>query len=210
MIAHSIAAAAGSGLFDRIVVSTDDDEIAAVSERFGAEVPFRRPAGLANDHAGLTEVVAHATEWLEGTGANVDAVCCILATAPFLRAADLVSGLAALESGDWQYAFAATTYAFPIFRSFERDSSGGVKMFFPEHFGTRSQDLPEALHDAGQFYWGRPGAWQSNERIFGARSTVVMIPRWRVQDIDTEEDWTRAELMSRALSGQAHSTSGRQ
>ena len=95
--------------------------------------------------------------------------------------------------------FSATTFAFPIFRSFRTDESGRVEMFYPEHFTTRSQDLPEALHDAGQFYWGRPEAWLTGARFFDRQSTVVMIPRWRVQDIDTAEDWERAEMMLRVL-----------
>jgi len=206
MIAHSIAAALATGLFDRVVVSTDDDEIADVSLRHGAAVPFRRPAELSGDHTGLIPVVAHATRWIAEHESAPSAVCCILATAPFLRADEIRAGLKALESGPWQYAFAATSFAFPIFRSFERTPAGGVKMFFPEHFATRSQDLPDALHDAAQFYWGRPEAWIAGEVIFGERSTIVPIPRWRVQDIDTEEDWTRAELMSRALGAEPTTT----
>lgn len=195
MISHSIVTARESGLFDRVIVSTDDEEIAGLAVKWGAEVPFMRPKSLADDHTGTTEVMAHATLWLREEGADPSAVCCIYPTAPFVRRSDLEDGLSTLRSRPWQYVFSATTFAFPIFRSFEKTGDGGLKMFFPEHFTTRSQDLPEALHDAGQFYWGRPGAWLDQERIFGPASTVVMLPRWRVQDIDTEEDWTRAELM---------------
>jgi len=102
-------------------------------------------------------------------------------------------------SGDWDYAFAVTDFAAPIFRSFHERLEGGIEMFFPEHYPTRSQDLPIALHDAGQFYWGRTSAWIDGKQVFARRSVPVMIPRWRVQDIDTEEDWLRAELMFRAV-----------
>ena len=115
------------------------------------------------------------------------------------RPDDLRRGLDVLRSGDWRYVFAATTFGHPIFRGFELTAADGVRMFFPEHAATRSQDLPEALHDAGMFYWGLPEAWLAGAPIFDARSTVVPIPRWRVQDIDTEEDWQRAERMAVAI-----------
>lgn len=196
MIAWSIEAAKASALFDRIFVSTDDAEIADIAKQWGAEVPFMRPAELSNDYAGTTEVIAHATQWALDQGFELDAVCCIYATAPFIQADDLKRGLTALESGDWAYAFTATDFAAPIFRSFKQNAEGGIEMFYPEHFSTRSQDLPTALHDAGQFYWGRPSAWIEGKRIFDRHSTPVMIPRWRVQDIDTQEDWERAEIVA--------------
>jgi pseudaminic acid cytidylyltransferase len=203
MIAHSIQCALGSGLFDRVIVSTDDAEIAAVAREHGAETPFVRPAELSNDHAGTIAVIAHAVDWLLDSGVSLTAACCIYATAPFVRSDDLRKALQLLESGDWQYTFAVTSYAFPIFRSVRMAADGSVEMFFPEHFPTRSQDLPEALHDAGQFYWGRPRAWLDNLKIFDKHSTAVTIPRWRVQDIDTEEDWQRAELIGKYLETQA-------
>jgi N-acylneuraminate cytidylyltransferase len=199
MIAWSIAAARDSGLFDHILVSTDDAEIAAVAREHGAELPFIRPDALATDHAGSTEVVTHATRWATEQGWPLAAVCCIYATAPFIQADDLRRGLAALDAGDWAYAFSVTDYAYPIFRSLKPLPDGGLGMHFPEHYTSRSQDLPEALHDAGQFYWGRPQAWLQQLRIFDAHSTPVHLPRWRVQDIDTPDDWRRAELMHDAL-----------
>ncbi|MDD5299045.1 MAG: pseudaminic acid cytidylyltransferase [Gallionella sp.] len=201
MIAWSIEAAKASGLFGHIIVSTDDTEIAAVSKQWGAEVPFMRPAELSDDHTDTTKVIAHAAKWALDQGWPVTAVCCIYATAPFVQVDDLKRGLAALESGDWAYAFAATDFAAPIFRAFKLNDDGGIEMFFPEHFLTRSQDLPTALHDAGQFYWGVPAAWIEGKRIFNHHSAPVIIPRWRVQDIDTEDDWIRAELIFNQLEG---------
>jgi pseudaminic acid cytidylyltransferase len=195
MIAWSIEAAKSSGLFDRIIVSTDDAGIAAVARQYGAEVPFTRPAELATDLAGTGAVISHATRWAMQHG-QVHSVCCILATAPFMRAEDLAQGWQRLTAGQWQFAFAATDFAAPIFRSFRLKDEGGVEMFFPEHYETRSQDLPRALHDAAQFYWGRPSAWLEEKRVFEPHSDVVLVPRWRVQDIDTEEDWVRAELLA--------------
>lgn len=196
MIAWSIEAAKASSLFDHIIVSTDDVEVAEVAKLWGAEVPFMRPAKLSDDYAGTTEVIAHATQWAMDQGLDVEAVCCIYATAPFVQADDLKRGWEDLNSGDWDYAFTVTDFAAPIFRSFKQMPDGGLEMFFPEHFLTRSQDLPIALHDAGQFYWGRPSAWIGGKRIFDRHSIPVIIPRWRVQDIDTLEDWERAEILA--------------
>ncbi len=201
MIAWSIEAAKESGLFDRVIVSTDDAEIAEVAKAWGAETPFVRPPELSNDYAGTTEVIAHATRWALDAGLKPDAVCCIYATAPFVQTADLKRGRDALSSGDWDYAFTATDFAASIFRAFRQASGGGIEMFFPEHFATRSQDLPVALHDAGQFYWGRPSAWLDGKRIFDKRSIPIVIPRWRVQDIDTQDDWERAEMLAPVVMG---------
>jgi pseudaminic acid cytidylyltransferase len=199
IIAHSIECALRSGLFERVIVSTDDAEISAVARRFGAEVPFTRPAELSGDHTGTADVIAHAVQFVLDEGTSLSAVCCIYPTAPFLRSEDLARGLGILESGELQFVFAATTFAYPIFRSFRQKPNGGLAMLFPEHLNSRSQDLPEVLHDAGQFYWGRKDAWLHYTNIFGEFSSVVNIPRWRVQDIDTEEDWIRAEAMASSI-----------
>lgn len=196
MIAHSIERAGESGVFDRVLVSTDDQEIARVARGYGAEVPFMRPPELADDYTGTTDVIAHAIGWLQSGSESLSAVCCIYATAPFIQVEDLRHGLETLESGNWEYVFAATRFDAPIFRAFRKNAKGGLEMLFPEHFTSRSQDLPEAWHDAAQFYWGRPRAWLNRLRVFDQHSTVVHIPKWRVQDIDTEEDWARAEAIA--------------
>ncbi|MFZ2542059.1 MAG: pseudaminic acid cytidylyltransferase [Gallionella sp.] len=204
IIAWSIEAARSTGLFDHIIVSTDDLEIAEVAKSCGAEIPFSRPPELSNDYAGTTEVIAHATQWALDSGLELDAVCCIYATAPLIQVDDLKRGLVALESGEWDYAFSVTDFAAPIFRAFKQTAEGGIEMFFPEYFATRSQDLPVALHDAGQFYWGRPSAWIEGKKIFDRHSVSVIIPRWRVQDIDNWDDWKRAELIFKQLDGRKH------
>lgn len=196
MIAWSIEAAKASCLFEHVIVSTDDQEIAEIALHYGAEVPFIRPLDLSDDFATTTEVIAHSTKWLMNEGLKFESVCCIYATAPFLQVEDIKLGSEILDSGDWDYVFAATDYAASIFRSFKETNLGGVEMFFPDYFSTRSQDLPIALHDAGQFYWGRPEAWLGNKCIFSKSSRPILIPRWRVQDIDTVEDWRRAEILA--------------
>jgi pseudaminic acid cytidylyltransferase len=201
MIAWSIEAAKASKLFDRIIVSTDDQEIAKVARAWGAETPFLREADLSNDMIGTTPVVAHATQWALDQGLPITTVCCIYATAPFIRADDLTQGLYLLESGNWDYVFTVTAFAAPILRAFQPTDNGGVEMFFPEHMATRSQDMPTALHDAAQFYWGRTEAWINQRPVFQAQSHPLVIPRWRVQDIDTVEDWERAQIMAPAIMG---------
>jgi N-acylneuraminate cytidylyltransferase len=201
IIAWPIDAARASGLFDHVIVSTDDPDIAETARGLGAEAPFERPAELADDHAGTIPVIAHATGWARDQGWPVDAVCCIYPTAPMIAPDDLAEGLRLLGEGTHDFVLTATDYASPIFRAFRQAEDGGLAMVFPEHFDTRSQDLPRALHDAAQFYWGRPDAWLTARTLFGPRTTALLIPRWRVQDIDTPDDWTRAEALFRALGG---------
>jgi pseudaminic acid cytidylyltransferase len=199
MLAWSIAAARESGCFDRIIVSTDDDEIAQVARDHGAETPFVRPEELADDHATTIPVIAHAIQWQAEHGATPVEVCCIYATAPFVQAADVQHGLAVLNESGADYAFSVTGYGFPIQRAIRITPGQRVEMFSPEHFNTRSQDLEEAYHDAGQFYWGRAEAWLQGKPIFSSNAAPLILPRHRVQDIDTPEDWERAELMFLAL-----------
>jgi len=201
MVAWSIDAAKASHLFDHIIVSTDDEEIAEIARAYGAQTPFTRSADLSNDMVGTMPVVAHATQWALDQGFSVAAVCCLYATAPFVQSDDLMRGLELLESGGWNYVFTVTPFAAPIFRSFQQTDNGGVEMFFPQYMETRSQDLPVALHDAAQFYWGRTEAWLECRPVFHRQSCPLLIPRWRVQDIDTEEDWMRAEIMAASIWG---------
>ena len=197
IIAWSIEAAHASGCFDRVIVSTDDPAIASVAVALGAEAPFVRPAALSDDVTGTIPVMAHAAQQC-GLGAG-DLLCAVYPTAPFLRPEDLAAGLAAMEEGDCDYALSVTTFPFPIQRAVRRDGQGRLEMFDPEQAEARSQDLEEAWHDAAQFYWGRVEAWTGGAPIFTRESRGIAIPRSRVQDIDTPEDWDRAELMFRAL-----------
>ncbi|EDM47386.1 acylneuraminate cytidylyltransferase [Marinobacter algicola DG893] len=202
MIAWSIEAAKASGCFDQIIVSTDDTQIAKVAQQYGASVPFMRPAQLSDDYTGTVPVIRHAIKWLEDNGQSVAQVCCIYATAPFVTSEDLRRGHDSLMHEGCSYALSVTSYAFPIQRAIRISGQGRVLMFCPEYFQTRSQDLEEAWHDAGQFYWGTVQAWLEETPIFGEGSVPVKLPRHRVQDIDTQEDWVRAEWLFKALRGQ--------
>lgn len=200
IIAWSIDAARESGCFDKIIVSTDDPEIADVARAFGAETPFLRAQDISGDMAGTIPVIAHATQYSVSAGWAPELVCCIYATAPFVRASDLRAGLALLQDTGVDYTFSVTNFSAPIQRALRLAPDGSVAMFAPDERDSRSQDLVEAYHDAGQFYWGQAGAWLAERPVFGASSRALVLPRYRVQDIDTPDDWRRAELMFNALS----------
>lgn len=199
MIAWPIATALESECFDRVVVSTEDEEIAAVARSNGAEVPFTRPADLADDLTPTQTVIRHAVEALGIRPEEL--VCCIYPTAPFLRASDLARALARLREGGCTFVFPVTRYGFPIQRALRRGGDGVVGMFDPSVFGARSQDLEEAWHDAGQFYWATAATWAADGPVFGPGAVGIDLPRYRVQDIDTDEDWRRAELIHKSLRG---------
>jgi len=200
IIAYSIAAAKESGLFDEIVVSTDDEEIAAVARDYGATTPFLRPKEIADDFTGTNAVVKHAIVWFGDRGTAIAHACCIYATAPLLQVRFVRKGYELLTASDAAFAFSVTDYAFPIQRALRITENGRVDALYPEHRMTRSQDLEPAYHDAGQFYWGTASAFLDGGPLFSPRSIGVVLPRKLVQDIDTMEDWEQAEAMYRAVS----------
>ncbi|WP_116869801.1 pseudaminic acid cytidylyltransferase [Vibrio splendidus] len=199
MIAYSIEAALNSGCFDKVIVSTDDQEIADVAVKYGAEVPFLRPDNISDDFATTMDVMQHAIQWCVDQDLKVDNVCCIYATAPFILPEYIKQGLVSVSSPNVEYAFSATSFPFAIQRAISVDQNGFVAMFSPEFANTRSQDLEEAYHDAGQFYWGKSSAFLAGKAIFAQHSKAVLLPRKRVQDIDTPEDWELAETLFSVL-----------
>ena len=199
IIAYSIAAAQQTGLFDQVVVSTDDEEIASVAREFGATTPFIRPKEIADDFTGTNAVVKHAVAWFNAQSNDVMHACCLYATAPLVQARFIAEGYEALSRSNAAFAFSVTSYAFPIQRALRITPEGRVDAIYPEHRMTRSQDLEHAYHDAGQFYWGTARAFLEDMPLFAPHSIGVILPRHLVQDIDTLEDWERAELMYRAI-----------
>lgn len=198
MIAWSIEAALASDLFDRVIVSTDDPEVGNEATRYGAEVPFVRPPDLSGDHTPLVPVVRHAAREAGATSETL--VCCLFATAPFVTPELLREGLDALRTNPGtDFVFSAARFSFPIFRAVGQQADGTVRLFQPQHALTRSQDLPAAFHEAGQFWWATPEALERHDSIYAARCRMVVVPAERVQDIDTEEDWARAEIIARYL-----------
>lgn len=198
LIAYSIEAALASELFDKIIVSTDDEEIAQTAHIYGASVPFLRPKELSDDFTGTGDVVQHAINYLKENGEEFDFVCTIYATAPLLQSKYLIQGYGKLKESDAVNAFSATSMPFPIWRTFKVDKNGRCEMFWPQNYHKRSQDLEEAYQDAGQFYWSKLGK-KSDEIMFGKDSIPIILPRYLVQDIDTLEDWQRAEFMYEAI-----------
>ncbi len=184
-----------TGIFKQIVVSTDDEEVAELARAAGALVPFKRPAELSSDAATTIPVIVHALEELARSGSSYDYVCCIYPTAVLSRVSDYKEAWQRLAGSDLDYVFTATSFPFPIQRALRKVPGQRCEMMWPEYRETRSQDLEPAFHDAGQFYFGRRQAWIENRPLFGHRSSMLELPRYRVQDIDTEEDWKRAEMI---------------
>ena len=194
MIGYSIKAAIASGCFDKIIVSTDDQEIAEVAKSFGAAVPFMRPDELANDYTATIPVIKHAIEWFDDQGQSPSEVCCLYATAPFVQADSIRKAYKKMKQEKVDYCFTVTSFAFPIQRAIKITAENRIEMFYPEHFETRSQDLEESYHDAGQFYWGKAEAFKQQKSLFSKSATPYILPQHLVQDIDTMEDWKKAEL----------------
>lgn len=198
MILYAIEAARAAGVFDHIVVTTDDAEIAAIAASGGAEVPFMRPAELADDHTPTVPVIAHAIEACRDMGWPVEQACCIYPGVPLIDSADIVRALELLERSHVGYVFPVCSFPSPIQRALRRQTDGSTRPFHPEHVNTRTQDLEVAYHDAGQFYWGACEAWLKGLSIHANARTIVL-PEWRVVDIDTPADWDRAEAYYQAL-----------
>jgi pseudaminic acid cytidylyltransferase len=201
MIAYAIEAAQASGLFEHILVSTDDGEIAKIAQQWGAEVPFKRPPELADDHTPTVPVIAHAIRECEGLGWQIDRVCCIYSCVPLIQVADLRAALNLLESCDAKYSFVVTEFPAAIQRALKQDQDGKLYPVYPEHELLRSQDIEPAYHDAGQFYWGSKKAWMTVDGIH-SNAIGLAIPQWRVVDIDNLDDWYRAEALYKVLNNE--------
>ncbi len=198
LIAYSIEVALASNLFEKVVVTTDDEQIAKIAKEYGAEVPFIRPADLSDDFTGTQDVINHTIDFLESKGKKYEYICTIYATAPLLQSKYLIEGFNKLKESDAIHTFSSTSMPFPIQRTFKLNQDGRCEMFTPEHYMTRSQDLEEAFQDAGQFYWTKLNE-TSDKMMFGQDSIPIILPRHLVQDIDTSEDWERAEIMYKVI-----------
>jgi len=199
IISYSIHVARETGLFDRLIVSTDSLEIAAVSKEYGAEVPFIRPAELSDDFTGTDAVILHALNWLSEHGEDIQFVCCIYATAPFTQPEYIRAGFELLKKANATSAFTVTTYPYPIYRSLKINENERLEMIWPDYLNVRTQDLSEAYHDAGQFYWADVKKYLIEKKLFSQDAIPIILPRYLVQDIDTNEDWQHAEAMYNAL-----------
>ena len=199
IISYSIEVAIASKCFDRVIVSTDDSEIAEVAKSFNADVPFVRPKPLADDFAGTGAVMKHAIEWFESVGLPVSHACCIYATAPFIQTVAIAKAYQQFIGENADYCFTVTNFPAPIQRAIKITENNRLDMFFPDNYSDRSQDLEDAWHDAGQFYWGKAEAFKQQKLLFSRDSTPFILPPHLVQDIDTPEDWKRAEIAYQVL-----------
>ncbi len=199
IISWSIEAAKRTNLFDQVVVSTDEPKIAEIAKQMGADVPFVRPAELADEFTGVSPVVQHAIQQLTDAGIGISAACLIYATAPFVRASDLTLGYKKLIEHKCDYVLSVTEFSYPIQRALKTNEDGNLVMIQGEHFHSRSQDLSPAYHDTGQFCWGTAQAWREALPFFGNNTLPIILPHYLVQDIDTEEDWERATWMFKAM-----------
>lgn len=199
MIAWSIEAAISSGCFQQVVVSTDNDEIADIARSWGAQAPFIRPHELANDFSATRPVIVHAIREMIDVYGELETVCCLYATAPFVLPEDLQKGLVLLKENNAPFVFSATTFNYPIQRAIRKLKSNGVEWIYPEYRCSRTQDLEVTYHDAAQFYFGSSHAFCSSLETVSPQSQMYLLPSFRVHDIDTIEDWQRAELFFNAL-----------
>ena len=201
MIAFAIEAATRCSAIDRVIVSTDDPEIAQIATTLGADLPFTRPAELADDHTPTVPVIAHAVQACRDLGWDVTHACCIYPGVPFIRETDLSEAYERLEAaGGEGYVFPVAAFPSAIQRALKLGEDGQVAPFHPEYVGTRTQDLEAGYYDAGQFYWASAETWLAGLAVH-ANGRAIVLPEWRVVDIDTPEDWERAETLYRAFSG---------
>ena len=194
IIAYSIQTAIESGVFDEVMVSTDDDEIAEIAEKYGAVVPFKRSPETSNDTATTTDVIIEVLNKYQKLGINYDYACCIYPTAPFITVKSIKTGLDKMLADKTEAAIPVVKYSYPIQRALEVDSDGKLSMLYPEHSRSRSQDLTPCYHDAGQFYWFKTSAIKKDMELLKMKASPIIISETHVQDIDTEEDWAIAEM----------------
>lgn len=198
IIAYSIETALKSGLFEEVMVSTDDEEIAAVARQYGAVVPFMRSSGTANDYATTNDVLKEVLRCYGELERKFDFMCCIYATSPLLLPADLKSGFERLTKGGYMNVYPVVEYSYPIWRCLDVSEDGSMSRHWPEYEQSRSQDLPKEYHDSGTFYWYDIEKWMSGQGSSGA----IIFPETKVQDIDNETDWLLAELKFKLLRAQ--------
>ncbi len=198
MIQYAIDAARDSMIFDKIIVSTDDSEISQIATSLGAEVPFIRPFDLSDDHTPTVPVIRHAIQNVRNIGWDLEFVCCIYPAVPFIESSDLVLALNKIKNDKGRFCFPVAEFQSSVFRSLDMKEDGNLKSFFPENELTRTQDLPVAFFDVGQFYWGHSELWEKCDKLH-SNSLGFEIPNSRAVDIDTMADWQRAEIIFKAF-----------
>lgn len=192
IIAYSIEAALKSKLFDEVMVSTDDEEIAVIAKQYGAKVPFMRSAATANDFATTVDVIVEVLNTYKEQDIIFDRACCLYSTAPFVTPNRLIEAYHKIN-GPIDSVFTVVAYSYPIQRSLKM-TGDRVSMNYPQYIKSRSQDLETLYHDAGQFYFFTVDAFEKTKAIWGSNTTSLILSELEVQDLDTETDWKLAEM----------------
>lgn len=199
IIAYSIETALESNCFDEVMVSTDDDEIAELSKKYGAKVPFMRSAETSNDFATTADVLCEVVNEYQKRKITPEYLCCLYPTAPFVTVDNLKSAFDQLQKNEMDVVFPVVQFSFPIQRAL-RLKNNEVSFMYSEYALTRSQDLEPAYHDAGQFYWIQTKFFMKNKSLVSKKTGVIILPEWRVQDIDNVDDWILAEMKYQLIS----------
>lgn len=198
IIAYSIEAAMKSGCFETVMCSTDDEEIAAVAKKYGAEVPFYRSPETSNDFATTSDVLKEVISEYEKRGIVYDYFCCLYPTAPFINPEKIRAGFDLMVREKASGAIPVVQYSYPIQRALKIENER-ISMLHPEHLRSRSQDLIKTYHDAGQYYWYNVPAFKKEQNIMMLNPVAIITPEEEVQDIDTLDDWRMAELKYQML-----------
>ena len=194
VISYAIKAAIESNAFEKIIVSTDCKEIAEISKKFGAEIPFFRSKQNSNDFASTDDVIQEVLEYYSNIGEDFEYACCIYPVNPFLKVDNINSGLVKLIDNNFDCVFSAVKYSYPIQRAFRIDQEKKIKMLNPKNYLKRSQDLSETFHDAAQFYWFKVSSFIKEKKLWTDNTSVIVIAESEVQDIDNKTDWEIAEI----------------
>jgi len=202
IISYSIEAALKCKLFDEVMVSTDDKEIAEIAIQYGAKVPFYRSKKTADDFAALVEVLLEVVGEYESKKKNFKNICCILPTAPFITSKRIKEAFNLLNNKNYLSILPVLEFSYPIQRSLVKNLDGNVKMTWPEHLNTRSQDLEKHYHDSGQFYWIKNSALRNEETLLTSYNGIIELSQLEVQDIDTLDDWRNAEIKYQIIHGE--------
>lgn len=198
MLAYSIETALKSGLFEEVMVSTDDDEIAEVARQCGAKVPFMRSAETASDFATTADVLKEVINSYKKQGKEFDNFCCFYATAPLVQSKDVVAAFERLQLSDFTCVYPVVQFGYPIWRCLDLAEDGTMNRHWPEYENSRSQDLPKEYHDTGTFYWYKTKEWLAGNIKVGG----IEVSETTIQDIDTETDWKLAEMKYKLLYGE--------
>ena len=193
IMAYSIEAALNAGIFDEVIVSTDDEEFAEVAKKYGASVPFLRSEATSNDYATTVDVLLEVVDMYKQQGKEFDIVCCLYSTAPFVTSERLKEACAKLTD-KVDGCFTVVEYSYPIQRSLRMNEQGLIEMRYPEHLKSRTQDLEKTYHDAGQFYFMKTAAMEQEKTVWCKRTEPLVLSELEVQDLDTLTDWKLAEM----------------